>query len=1186
MSPRPLLRHPANLAALAGSNRDVRSLSSVCPLMQGKVQLLPLRYGLVERHDPAQAVPMPFTLKSRPLGIRMVRDGFLYLIDHSTGHLHEYVLEEGSVARQVSQGPAVHEDIRDIAVGEAELIFSRTATLYVAYSELQWTARKCQQVLASPADREHFMQAVDLAQVDAEQGGLHVLPRQQAQVWLAEVAAYCTFAPGNTVQGRTPAAPPAEQPDYHWEDPPLFRETHIGELLGQVLPAYEFDTLFLLLRDDIGVMRDLANLQDQVVGRIEQWLEGGADPGANERDYLSACYIESLTLLRDEDLPKLDDPGAQAMLQDLANLPEPERGATRQAVTGYFNSPPPPHFNASNQPPALDAELNRIRFGTTRTNAYGTVQALQRANERYYARQALAAAHPPMVEKHLDTLMRLRTTRDAKLRDALHGAKLGQRGINDLIDRPAMDAFLATHRPSLQRWNALLECITGDRTQMLTEQRFHRAAWYYDAERPEQLGQAFTTQYACLRDICRSDTANEAIYAWLQANPHYDRPLFYTLTLNTQSELSAQYATLGLSTQVVTAATQEWVTQLAAVERGKLPALDELPEAVHTVAKAAQATLDPALAHGIGDAMQGFHQALQRQQVPDLDMLFRRLPAVLAPRLLDAARYEGLSFAVASEAQMQALQGDLKSTLDTRTQLKALLKQRKLATQLAGHKSPRSRALLEEIRTLRQQLDTLEPRLARALSPVAELPLESLRIAGAAPGRAGITVILPQAQHQVVLRGLENLRGGYASVGTFAKIGDGAGLAVFVAQLVNVWMIGRAVMNMPSDKRELMPLFGSIFATGAAGFAAVQAITDNAFRGRAGQLAQALQVHALKATRVQMGKLHFGLGAVNYLLGAVASSFSTWTHYCEWLGAIREGKASAQRGATLALAGSSGVLATNIYGVAHTGRAGWEVLKNISIPAKRNTAWALAGTRLSSVFMRFNIAGALFTVLELAGTAWYNRHNTTAHDDWLLSTPWSRDPEKRQRYPLVVYQQHLLGVIHIPSVQVKHHLHGREGAKSIAARDIAIVLTLPGLSRAALAPPLAGRPAVRLGLAAYRIHQVRYEKGEPQVRWFPITEQVAQALELAGDAPLMLQFPCPAPLEPAIGGIAYEDLLLELNIERLDEHGEYRPERHTLRVRPYRESLYQPTWERVQGEAAPWSTVEPMMLAEASNATE
>ncbi|MEN1381727.1 hypothetical protein AAIG84_34230, partial [Pseudomonas aeruginosa] len=95
--------------------------------------------------------------------------------------------------------------------------------------------------------------------------------------------------------------------------PPLFRDTQFGELTAQVLPQYEHDALFLALRDDIGVMRDLAAYQDEVVGWLEEWLQGGAQAGANERDYVIACYIESLTQIRAAELPKLVDESAQPL---------------------------------------------------------------------------------------------------------------------------------------------------------------------------------------------------------------------------------------------------------------------------------------------------------------------------------------------------------------------------------------------------------------------------------------------------------------------------------------------------------------------------------------------------------------------------------------------------------------------------------------------------------------------------------------------------------------------------------------------------------------------------------------------------------------------------------------------------------------------------------------------------------
>ncbi|MBN0864393.1 hypothetical protein JTL79_36515, partial [Pseudomonas aeruginosa] len=100
---------------------------------------------------------------------------------------------------------------------------------------------------------------------------------------------------------------------------------------------------------------------------------------------------------------------------------------------------------------------------------------------------------------------------------------------------------------------------------------------------------------------------------------------------------------------------------------------------------------------------------------------------------------------------------------------------------------------------------------------------------------------------------------------------------------------------------------------------------------------------------VQMGKLHLRLGFVGYAAGFFAAAVATQTHYGEWLGAIRSGNAQAQQGAALAMVGSSGMLASSAYGVWHTGYALKGVLR-AATPAAERTAWALAGTRLSSIF--------------------------------------------------------------------------------------------------------------------------------------------------------------------------------------------------------------------------------------------
>ena len=114
-----------------------------CPLLQ-TVHLLPIRYGRVEV-APADTDPgYPYSLTSRPLGYRLLRHGYLYVLDADTGELHEYLHENGELTGH----------------NGGKLEYPVSHTLYVAFSELAWTARKKAQVLGDSQERDALLQKV------------------------------------------------------------------------------------------------------------------------------------------------------------------------------------------------------------------------------------------------------------------------------------------------------------------------------------------------------------------------------------------------------------------------------------------------------------------------------------------------------------------------------------------------------------------------------------------------------------------------------------------------------------------------------------------------------------------------------------------------------------------------------------------------------------------------------------------------------------------------------------------------------------------------------------------------------------------------------------------------------------------------------------------------------------------
>jgi hypothetical protein len=1204
------------------SRDDAKNSMGTCPLMKSQVQLVPLRYGLVDGTalDPSNEIPVPYTLGTRPLGIRLLRDGWLYVIDGQKGELSEYRLTDGLVSAMLWQGKEVHSDVREQPINKPVLTYSKRHELHVSYSEIQWTAKKCHQVIKSQSERKFFMQAVDLGQANCETGGPGLLTPAQAERWLAEAATArlrseqiardeaadkalqeaqnaerrkrgepeekATLIPTVNVYG----TPENERIPYLWEMPERFRESSMSPLSGCIEEEYRHDVLYLVVEDSIGVLRDLANYQDQVADWIDTWAKGGSQERANERDYLLACYIESLTQLTREEIDGLadasDDPAIKRMLGDLDNMQEPEQGTTRQTIVEYLNkgglptppkgSPVPPEL-ARLQKEALDDAMHMARYQGSAPDYTASGRNIEDTDRRYYTREHFEEAPQDFVETHFEALLKLGKEQDRRIKDVLDGARMGQRGINDLIDRDAMDSALFQHRQSLKRWNTLLDNITADRTALLCAGRFHKSAWYYDPQNAEQVGQCFATEYACLKDICRSDEACEVILQYLEKEPQFSRPMFYTLPYSQQTALWVQYAFAPAAGMTLFNNLSEYLKSLQDIEKNRLPALDRLPDDTRAVADAAQQTMTPALNRGIEKVLADFDQVLKGQPMPDLDQLFRRLPKALPTRILDAARREGVTFTVASEAEKAALGRTLKDLFEEKAHLQTLNRERNKVKQTRGHKSPQAQQLQVEIAIARQQLSGTEARLAGALSPIGDLPGNSVRLYGATPVRAGITVVFPPASQQEIAGLMRNYRSGVKAAPKLNLMGDGAALLLFVVQALNLRQVFAETLATSKNPRTWRPFWNAFMATGAAGFAAAQGVFDTALSARSSVLAKGLQNHAVAHVQVQMGKLHIGLGGMTYFLGVFAAGASLTSYRGSWEQAVRSGNDGAQIGVIMSMAGSGGLLATNSYGLGNTLYSAYTVVA-AEQGAVRSAAWAASGIRLSRVFFRANLAGVLFTALELGGNYVYNHYNISAHDQWLQSTPWGQDANKRQVLSLAEYQNALIAIVQAPSVQVGRVEYDSWWKNLLLRAQVGdIHLLLPGLDTAAFLAPLGGKPSHQLWIGAYRINKIRVDRAQTSERWEILSEPVDAGLRRVDDNQIILCVRYPEARERIIGKTG-EELMLVVAIQSTHASGLPQQSTHYIRLDPRGDGAFPSVSQVPPSPHAPLLPVEPLML--------
>jgi len=454
------------------------------------------------------------------------------------------------------------------------------------------------------------------------------------------------------------------------------------------------------------------------------------------------------------------------------------------------------------------------------------------------------------------------------------------------------------------------------------------------------------------------------------------------------------------------------------------------------------------------------------------------------------------------------------------------------------HRSPDADWFKERRQTTQQSLSELEQQLARAMSPVADLPSDSTHLQSASSGKPGLALVFPEQQQREVRSVLESYRKGVTVAPKAGLLGDGAALLVFVAQVLNLVVVYREFEGgKPSNS-----LISSLNATAATGFGAAQGIADTALSAYASQLAKNLKQAELMGVHVQMGKLHIGLGIGGYVAGMVAAAMSLYSTHGNLQDAIRNGNRDAQNGAVLSMLGNSGFLASNTYGAIQTGIAFKNVLATARNSPARIVAWAAAGTRLSTVFLRFNVAGILFTALELSGSWYYNRNNLSRHDRWLLSTPWGQGQDTDQclfSLPLDHYLKELRAHYQAPRMEI---IPGSDNAPR------QFLLHFPTLYAAELTKPVTSQAsATVLNIGGYQlIREIQGRMGRPE-QWSPLGEALEERLYIKQRDPLIVE------LTDVRGLIKsdlpnHTDIVLSIQLGPIISTGQYEANVYEVRV--------------------------------------
>lgn len=973
----------AHWESRARSHIDVKDGVSACPLMGKNVQLIPVRYGRVERLHSKPDGDRYSRLK-RPLGLRLVRDGFLYVIDEGSAELHEYRLDNGRPIGLLWKGTQVTQDIRLEPGGTADLIFPRDSLLHVAWSPIQWTAAKCNHLLNSSPDRYYFMQQVHLAKADCEKGGQHLRVESQIKLQLAEIAEQP--APQNFRSGMLEQ----EKQDYHWEDPPLFREAHIGELKQVLNPLYENDHLYLLLEDSLGIIGDLADEQDQVVDWISHWREAHD----NELQYVTASYIDTLmtvgehtaqqTAGSDSALFKKTTPDQRTSIYAWINARNNWRWETSKG------SPVREHrFDAPDEP-----VRTRLAEQEMTQRKYEMIKSL--GDERYNELQG-----------EIEAL-------EDNSKGTLNGIGLGARGIHDLVRHEEMQVYLKRERAHLKRWQQLLEVITDDRTHLLCSSEYHRSTWYFDTEHVEQLEQALTVEQNCMRDLCRTEESMRKVGEFFHQNPHYILPVF-------QGRVGVDFLK-GRAGDLI-----KWLDDIRNFGQGLVDAnsrvseIDQimnnhwsrslnLPPHLQALHQGVLASYIPSIAGGMNEWLAKLQSRLDDS---DLAHQLKKLSSATnrGHRLgmLVALEDEGIALKVASQADIEAFRDRIihyDQLASREKQLKKQVEKLKRQTRRRGL-APDEKLKLKHAKQAagHDLLNTRHERIAvgRILNSSTE-PSNTL-----ARGYIQVRLDMSDAQRsglQEETRRLQaGIRGGYATPGAYkaALKSSWAPLLLGTLQVMNVgtaWEIWSKERDEGSASTRTSMLLAVAFTAAITSTLTAYQLAHISMLDKAMQDILATHAGASGALKsVRIGKLGLGLGGGIFALTSILNTFNSWSNYEKWRTALTQGTTGEKSGAIIGALGDSGATGTSIiiFSLAMKELAGLskEVLE--AEPALKkliaSRAWATRGSRFLSLSSHLNIWGLAFLALQMAGEAIHNYYHLDDLQRWLSGCLWGKQPQ-------------------------------------------------------------------------------------------------------------------------------------------------------------------------------------------------
>ncbi len=448
----------ANQEAARRSNENIGAIMASCPLMQPKIQLLPMRYAIGEAGQAINSNRNNSLYRDKEVvqGMRPLESGFLYCIHSAQPELlKEFAFDEnGNITGRTLQ---LYEEVFQVS-NETALIFERKGSLNALFMPVALSAERANILLQAKDDQKNLMNQLDLSSLNPEKGSPGFLPPQQ----LSRAVDFSNLvAPDSSL----------ELGFYQWlKRQPWYPDRQLS-LVASVEPEYKNDHGILLVNDICSDIREIAEQRNHVLETYQAYCE------TKEQGHSHIERFEVAQLLKQLMATEQHIETTQQELLQTNNIVLDDQAQQKQ-----FKQLVNDLFYAMEDPDNFQP-IEEVNYLGQKTSSYRNLKAEALAKK---LKQEFG------ITKGLDSITRENVKR---YHDLVNGKRFGGTGMTDVLQTEKMNTFIKEYQDKAQwyaqqseRYTPLMKKVT---------QKWHLLAAYISPHSQENL--ALKLDY---EDIC------------------------------------------------------------------------------------------------------------------------------------------------------------------------------------------------------------------------------------------------------------------------------------------------------------------------------------------------------------------------------------------------------------------------------------------------------------------------------------------------------------------------------------------------------------------------------------------------------------------------------------------------------------------------------------------------------------